>query len=696
MNCMYISKIQIKNFRNFKQFEAHFNNGINVIIGHNNSGKSNLIKALALIFDSNTKKHLEIDDFNKYISLEDLKNEPPKISIAITITQQEDENLMSDDLVTISNWLTKLEEPYEALLTYEFMLPVKEHERYKKKVNNLEKEEEIWEVINRDFLRLYTYKIWGGDPINKTVADSESLQKFDFQFLNAIRDVERDMFTGRNTLLKSVLDFFIDYDIKSDKEKTEDEKLSEISEIKRKFSIDANNLIKSLQKRMEKGKKEILSYAYNIGASFDNSYPNFDGNISDVQLYSALSLIVEYKTGIKIPVSHNGLGYNNLIFMALLLAKMQINSDGTYLGSNAKVFPILVIEEPEAHLHPSMQYQLLKFLNTNIKQNKVRQIFVTTHSTHIAASVSLDQMLCLYKYKNDTQIAYPGKVFPDEKSKKYVQRFLDATKSDMLFSEKVILVEGIAEQLLIPIFARYLECPLEEKHATVINVGGRYFNHFLYLFDENNPFAIKRKVACLTDRDPERKEKSQSRYKKCYPFEFNLQPDTYDYRYNTLLDKYEVRENHKRICQNIASFKQDKNSSTFEYDLILSNPSLDILVTESLKNSEEIKSLMQAYKNGEPLDEFYKLLRNNPENKRIIESIEKANSKEWSEDEKKKAIIASRYLNSVEKGENALELAYVLKENLDKKGTEDFQDFNVPTYIIEAIKWVCQDDDNKF
>lgn len=58
VNCMYISKIQIKNFRNFKQFEAHFNNGINVIIGHNNSGKSNLIKALALIFDSNTKKTL--------------------------------------------------------------------------------------------------------------------------------------------------------------------------------------------------------------------------------------------------------------------------------------------------------------------------------------------------------------------------------------------------------------------------------------------------------------------------------------------------------------------------------------------------------------------------------------------------------------------------------------------------------------
>lgn len=691
---MYISKIQIHNFRNFKQFEAFFNSGINVIMGHNNSGKSNLIKALALVFDSNTKKQLDIDDFNKYISLVELKKEPPKISIAITIAQEKDENLMSDDLVTVSNWLTKLEEPYEALLTYEFMLPIKEHEKYIKKVSNLEKEVEIWEVINRDFLRLYTYKIWGGNPINQTTADSESLQKFDFQFLNAIRDVERDMFTGRNTLLKSVLDFFMDYDIKSDKEKTEEEKLSDINEVKRKFSTDANSLIEKLQKRMDKGKKEILSYAQDIGASFDNSFPNFDGSISDVELYSALNLIVEYKTGIKIPVSHNGLGYNNLIFMALLLSKMQINSDGSYLGSNAKVFPILVIEEPEAHLHPSMQYQLLKFLNTNICQHKVRQIFITTHSTHIAASVSLDEMLCLYKDKNDTRVGYPGKVFPDEKSKKYVQRFLDATKSDMLFSERVILVEGIAEQLLMPIFAQYLGYSLEEKHVAVINVGGRYFYHFLHLFDvKNNPFAIKRKVACLTDRDPERKEKSQSRYEKCYPFEFNAQTDAYDYRDNTLLDEYELEEREENVQHgNIASFKQYKNGKTFEYDIIISNPYLKILLTDSLRNSSEISNLMQAYKDGKPLCELEKLMHDNSENKRIIGSINAACSDKWPEDEKKKAIIAARYLNSVEKGENALELAYVLKENLDKKGTEDFQTFDVPMYIAKAIEWVCKDD----
>ncbi len=121
---------------------------------------------------------------------------------------------------------------------------------------------------------------------------------------------------------------------------------------------------------MTEGKKHILSYAQDIGASYDKSTPNFDGSITDIELYSALKLIVEYKTGIKMPIINNGLGYNNLIFMSLLLAKMQVDASEDYLGSNAKVYPMLVIEEPEAHLHPTMQRQLLNFLKKKFKEQK--------------------------------------------------------------------------------------------------------------------------------------------------------------------------------------------------------------------------------------------------------------------------------------------------------------------------------------
>ena len=612
---MYISKIEIKNFRNFKEKEIEFNEGVNVIIGHNNAGKTNLIKALSLILDSQNSKRLDVDDFNKHVTFNEIKANPPKISIAITISKGKMEE--PDDLVTIGNWLTKLDASYEALLTYEFFLPQKENQRYLDTINEITETDpkavdKAWKLIKHDFIRFYTYKIWGGDIINQNTADSESLQKFDFQFLNAIRDVERDMLTGRNTLLRDVLDFFLDYSIKNDSSLTEEQQKQEIKRNREEFSEEAQSLLLKLDGRMEHGKMQILSYAKDTGASFNNAVPDFDGSLSESELFSALRLIVKYETGIeiKVPATHNGLGYNNLIFMSLLLAKMQVNSDGNYLGSNAKVFATLAIEEPEAHLHPSMQYKFLKFLKENKQNKKVRQIFVTTHSTHITSAVSLDEIICLHNEKGETTIGYPGKIFPAGPSKKYVQRFLDATKSDMLFAQKVILVEGIALQFLMSILAQYVDKSLEDNHIAVINVGGRYFNHFLHLFDSQKTHTIHKKVVCLTDRDPERKEKKPKKsFEKCYPFEYNQDKSLFDYQDNptTLIDTYKSHPN-------IRFFSQDADKGkTFEYDLVLHNPTMESLLTDSMKNISEIKELMSFFKDNNPIADYENKLRSSDE-----------------------------------------------------------------------------------
>src|SRR5699024_9670487 len=144
--------------------------------------------------------------------------------------------------------------------------------------------------------------------------------------------------------------------------------------------------------------------------------------------------------GINLPVTHNGLGYNNLIFISLLLAKMQKDNDANYLGDNASIFSVLAVEEPEAHLHPNMQYKFLKYLSEE-QNEEVNQIFITTHSPNITAAIDLDSIIVLQQDVNDNiHVAYPGAVFdmkkPDDiKSKKYVQRFLDVTKADMLFAD---------------------------------------------------------------------------------------------------------------------------------------------------------------------------------------------------------------------------------------------------------------------
>ena len=675
---MYISKIRIKNFRNFKDNEILFNDGINVIIGHNNSGKSNLLKALSLVIDTQTSKRLDVHDFNKNISIDELKKVSPKVSISVYISESDNENLYSDDLVTVSNSLTKLESPYEALLTYEFYLPENEEQKYVKAVSTAENTNEAWKIIQQDFLRLYISKIFGGDPELKQQADNESLQKFDFQFLDAIRDVERDMFSGRNTLLKEVLNFFMDYNLKNDDAKTEEERLEEIKKRREEFSSSAAPLIQTLQERMEEGKKEIIEYVNETGAaSFNNAVPDFEGSLSDIDLFSALRLIIKDNGEKTIPITHNGLGYNNLIYISLLLAKMQATSDGKYLGGNAKVFPILAIEEPEAHLHPAMQYKFLKFLKKN-KKKKVRQIFITTHSTQITSAVSLDEIICLHVNDNNLYIGYPGKVFTDTKedqiSKAYVQRFLDATKSDMLFAPKIIFVEGIAEELLLPTFARYCGKSLEDSHVTVINVGGRYFDHFIKLFDTRNEHAIHKKIACLTDRDPSRRKNENQNYEKCYPYEYYADTENYTYKENANNNIEKFRE-HK----NIHFFSQNEAvGKTFEYDIIFNNSALEILITNSMRNRNEILEMMRSKSYEEALEKL------KDHDNRIKKSLSTSG---WNDENKKKALIASRYLNSISKGENALELCKLLEENF-LQDEKDKQKFNVPPYIKEAFEWL--------
>lgn len=721
---MYISKIKIENFRNFKENEVEFNDGINVIIGHNNAGKSNLIRALGLVLNPNSKKRLTINDFNMNASLDELRQHSPKVSITVTISKGSTSN--NDDLVTVSEWLTSLTEDYEAKLTYEFFLPERYENTYFDRMNDIlgsyrsgfcapytmkyilssrplvgpisRMKNEAFKTIRNEFLRFYTYKIWGGEVANQNQADGELLQKFDFQFLDAIRDVERDLTSGRNIMLKNVLSFFIDYDIKISQD-TDEQKDIDLKNNRESFYNQASELIKVLDTRMDSGKNKILAYANDTGASL-KSIPNFEGETSDIEMLGFLRLIIEEKTGFKIPASHNGLGYNNLIYISILLAQMQADSDERYLGSNSKIFPMLVIEEPEAHLHPSMQDKFLKFLKTNISSDNVRQIFITSHSTHVTSATELEEIICLHNdIEGNSNVGYLAKVFghsaDDLKSLKYVKRFLDATKSNMLFAEKIILVEGLAEQLLMGIFAESLGDPLENHHISVINISGRYFNHFLKIFDtEQSASAIFKKVVCITDRDPTRREKieddeqNKNSYEKCYPFEYEVDSDKYEYKDHPsqLIEKY---KNHR----NIRFFSQEnKKGKTFEYDLALHNPNCKLLITHSMSNRSEIQKMMDLNESS-TLSDCLALLGNrsdpnkelSKDNKRIKKAIE-ALGNTWGEEDKIKAVIASRYLNSIGKGENALELAYALEENL----TDNIENFVVPNYIREALKWICE------
>lgn len=682
---MYISQVEIKGFRNLKDNCIRFREGVNVVIGQNNSGKSNLLKGICLLLDHNTSKKLPIDDFCKYVTLEDLKRSPPDIQVSIYFKQSEQEELFEDDLAMVFPWLIMLEEPYLAQLTYKYFLPESQNQNYLDTMVSITNIQSAWDVIEQDFLRLYSAKIYGGNPALQQQADWDLLNKFDLQFLAAIRDVERDMFKGKSAMLAQILAYFLDYDVKSDSSISDEIKVSQIKDKKINFRQDSDALLDKLLHRMDDGKKQILNYANKTGAMFKGVNPDFKGSLTDVELLAFLRLVLSEGSDFVIPATHNGLGYNNLVFMSLLLSKMQVDSDGRYLGSNAKIFPILLVEEPEAHLHPSMQNKLFKFFNEEqVREHKVRQLIATTHSTHIASAISLDHMIVLHEEQNSTSIGYPGEVFGTETkgktSKQYVERFLDATKADMLFAQRLILVEGLAEQLLLPVFAKYLGHDLKDFHISIINIGGRYFDHFLKLFDISNKSAIYKKVACIVDTDPFRKEIHASQNEKCYPFEYNL--NTSQYIYKSSQD--DIREKFTD-SDNIHFFVEDVEiGKTFEYLLAFYNPDNMIFLTDSLINRKEIEDLISAYQTTLSVDELLRILKNSSENTRIEKSIR---ASAWNDDEKARGIIAARYLNSVSKGENAFELANKLEANFN---TTPRPEFVVPNYIKKAIEWICQ------
>ncbi|TDX42931.1 putative ATP-dependent endonuclease of OLD family [Halanaerobium congolense] len=678
---MYISELNLENYRVFKEkIKIEFNEGINVLIGQNNSGKTTLINALSILFDHSSSKSMSINDFSKNITIAELKEKPPEIKITAILEESEAEENYSDDLVTVSDWLIDLESPYKAKITYHYYLPEKELENYLEEINNLSSSNpnDYWQLIESKFLRKYKYNRYVGNPDHKNRLDSSDLKKFDFQFLSPIRDVERDLYSGSKTLLKEVIDFFMDYDIKTDNDLSDREKKEEIRKNKNKFNQDTKPLLKQLHQRMEAGKEEILKYADKTGASFDGSKPEFAGELLDTEMYSALKLMIEDKTGIQIPADQNGLGYNNLIYISLLLAKMQKDASGDYLGSNAKIYSILAIEEPEAHLHPNMQYLFLKFLNDN-QEDEVRQIFISSHSPNITAAVDLDDLIVLNKNDISVKISYPGRVFSqkedDQDSKKYIERFLDVTKSDMFFAEALIFVEGISESLLVPEFAKQMDKDLIDKHISIVNLGGRHFKHFLKLFDlEKNDAALNKKVACITDLDPvRRKNEENAKWKSCNPFAVN-NDDQFEYKEcsNATVDKYSESDGNIRI------YTQEKGkSSTFEYDLLLSNPCNKDLITESMSNQDEIEKIMELAESDSSIDDILEVMNKNKFKKKLKKDLVNSN---LEADELRKHIIAGRFLDSTSKAVVAQELAFKL--------ISDDLEIKIPDYIKEAIKWI--------
>lgn len=675
---MFVSTIRIQNFRCFDDVSVEFNSGVNVIIGENNAGKTALLKALGLLFDRSNRSDMQIYDFNQGISDFSV---PPIITVSATLTSSPRDTI--EDKALVATWLTKLESPWEARLTYVFSLSeeaIPDFNRAMSHAGELPEKTRFWNAVQR-CLPKYTSRIYGGPLDAKAKAEPEFLNKFDYHFLDAIRDVESKLFSGSNPMLKKMLQEVLDFDAADDTVR---------SQRGLEFRGLAGQLTGKLVERIHL--PTLIELVDKTGAE-DGGTPRLDGTLNEQDLITALKLFIE-REGLSLPATYNGLGYNNLIYISLVLASLKFRSSVAKRGPNAALFPMLLIEEPEAHLHPSLQYKLLKYIKERVERTTdSRQVFVTSHSTHITAASELDSIICMSAPGNHrgVKISYPGRVFPQNAqgrtSKKYVERYLDATKSNMLFAKGIILVEGIAEQLLIPCCAEYIDVPLEEGHVTVIGIGGLTFKHFLPLFGMNcsQEYALDRPVACLLDGDPMRKKRGDKNRRQCWPYEIEYPDGVAEcYAFSHVSDQTQyfpisgtVRKL-KDACAGCNNIRILWGAKTLEYDLAMDNICSPVLIDAvSTHKSHLLKYAENPTDKHEELEELL-----DEETRGALESLN------GNPDTKNKATFSTYYLKCVEKskGEHAFDLALRLKQNLEKPIAERHP-LTIPSHIEEGILW---------
>ena len=186
------------------------------------------------------------------------------------------------------------------------------------------------------------------------------------------------------------------------------------------------------------------------------------------------------------------LGSDNLLFMAcelLLLGQEEVGNK------------LLLIEEPEAHLHAQRQLQVMRALQTQAEEEGI-QIIVTTHSPNLASAIDLEN-LAIVRNRRAFSLA-AGETELDSSDRRFLQRFLDVTKANLFFAYAVMIVEGDAENILLPTLARLIGRDLGERGVSIVNVGGVGLGRYARIFKRrqlDNRGELGIRVACVTDMD---------------------------------------------------------------------------------------------------------------------------------------------------------------------------------------------------
>jgi len=470
---MYLKNFLIKNFRAIKEASFIFDKGLNVIIGENNSGKTAIIDALRICFSYGKQWrniYIRKDDF--YIDSENIesKNMPIEFDLIFEIEKEEESGIFYDLLVQ------KDDKQELQMHFYYYIQETKGTEKVK-------------------------YKIWGGDNEGQQITP-DVLDLINFVYLSPIRDAVEALKPIRwNRLGELFANIVTDKEENPINKQKRDELAKKVTSYV-KNDNDWTNLIESGKDKINKHLNETSIEGKEQNIDIDFLPFEFRRIVDNLRIQFPFFKEDEINGDLEkqkyLQISQNGLGSNNLLYIAIVLGDLTNKKE--YVEPEA--YYSLLIEEPEAHLHPQLQKIFFNYMNALNK--KGIQIFITSHSPTITAKVDLNSLIILQNQQRKINSFSLRNSELKPKNRKFLAKFLDVTKSQLFFSNGTILVEGISEALLLSVFSRIMgkEYDIEKKGIEIVNINGVAFEHFAKLYnsdDEDKRLASR--CAIITDDD---------------------------------------------------------------------------------------------------------------------------------------------------------------------------------------------------
>lgn len=482
---MYIKNVRIKNFRNFKDLTIPLNK-FTILIGENDIGKSNFIKAIKLVLNNNTleysSKVLGITDFNSE-KMEEfktiVKNKREQIEKAIENKENEYINEIIP-IIEIEVTFVDANDYYQKALLSDWLNEDKEGECYKvkyifepkDKIKFLNEVLEITKLGNEYMIPLdmYEYKIISTN--NGKGVRFDKFQNFNISYIGA----ERDNFSENDKqnsykLISSLLEKNLELKDRYKANKAYNEFFDKLKDLK------------SFKKVFEKFEDSDFDNWRDIVDALElgpNS-PNLKSIFSNINMVYGNEFLYQ-----------KGLGKRNLLLIILLFTNY-INDD--------RRFNFVAIEEPEAHMCINNLNIAIDFISKSIEKlnnNNFNQILITTHNYGIINKLKFNNVVLLKESKAINFSEY-------EKASKYLAKRPNFDILKILLAKRVILVEGTTEEMIIN---TYLQKNKDNLNMAEVIVTGKGYKTFLDIWKLINKDTDK-KIGVVRDYDNEPKAKKE-------------------------------------------------------------------------------------------------------------------------------------------------------------------------------------------